>query len=124
MLDGERLVVSGVVKPYVAGQSVVVRFSRDGHGIATKTVAVLPVGDGTGNFRLGYASRRPGVVSVSATHAASSQMATRDPPGAVSLANPPSPKTTDGPDDWNAGPSTWARQLAKSGSLPAVPISP
>ena len=75
MLDGERLVVSGVVKPYVAGQSVLVRFSRDGRGVARKTVAVLPVGDGTGKFRLGYASRRPGVVSVSATHAVSPQMA-------------------------------------------------
>ena len=36
MLDGERLVVSGVVKPYVAGQKVVVRFSRDGREVATK----------------------------------------------------------------------------------------
>jgi hypothetical protein len=74
MLDGERLVVSGVVKPYVAGQSVVVRFVRDGRGVATRTVAVLPAGDGSGRFRLGYANCRPGVVSVSATHAVSPQM--------------------------------------------------
>jgi lipoprotein-anchoring transpeptidase ErfK/SrfK len=76
MLDGERLLVSGVVKPYVAGQSVVVRFARDGRGVATKTVTVLPASDGTGRFRLGYANRRPGVVSVSATHVATPQMST------------------------------------------------
>jgi peptidoglycan hydrolase-like protein with peptidoglycan-binding domain len=76
MLDGERLVVRGVVEPYVAGQSVVVHFIRDGRGVATKTVVVLPASNGSGRFRLGYASRRPGVVSVSATHAASLQMST------------------------------------------------
>ncbi len=75
MLTHERLVVEGVVKPYVAGQQVVVRFARDGHGIATRTVGVLAKGDGTGRFRLGYAPRRAGVVSVSAAHAASSQQA-------------------------------------------------
>jgi peptidoglycan hydrolase-like protein with peptidoglycan-binding domain len=74
MLDRERLVVSGVVKPYVAGQKVVVRFARDGRGVATNTVAVLPGGNGTGRFRLGYASPRPGVVSVSAAHAATPQL--------------------------------------------------
>jgi hypothetical protein len=74
MLDGERLVVRGVVKPFVAGQSVVVSFSRDGRAVATKTVAVLPASNGTGSFRLGYASRRPGVVRATATHAASPQM--------------------------------------------------
>ncbi len=73
MLTHERLVVEGEVKPYVAGQRVVVRFARDGRGVATRTVGVLAKGDGTGRFRLGYASRRAGVVSVSATHAASSQ---------------------------------------------------
>jgi hypothetical protein len=76
MLDGERLLVSGVVKPYVAGQSVVVRFSRDGRAVATKTVTVLPASDGTGRFRLGYANRRPGMVSVTATHVATPQMST------------------------------------------------
>jgi hypothetical protein len=74
MLDGERLVVSGVVRPFVAGQRVVVRFARDGRGVATSTVAVLPASNGAGRFRLGYASSRPGVVAVSATHAASPQM--------------------------------------------------
>jgi hypothetical protein len=74
MLTGERLVVSGVVKPFLAGQRVVVRFERDGRRVATRTVGVLPGSNGTGRFRLGYASRRPGVVSVSGKHAASPQM--------------------------------------------------
>jgi len=74
MLDGERLIVSGVVKPYVAGQNVVVRFIRDGRDVATNTVAVQPASNGTGRFRLGYANRRAGVVSVSAAHAPTPQL--------------------------------------------------
>jgi peptidoglycan hydrolase-like protein with peptidoglycan-binding domain len=74
MLTGERLVVSGVVKPFVAGQQVVVRFEHDGRRVATRTVGVLPGSNGTGRFRLGYASPRPGLVSVSGEHAASPQM--------------------------------------------------
>ncbi len=75
MLTHERLVVQGVVSPYVAGQRVTVRFERDGRSVATRTVGVLAKGDGTGRFRLGYASPRAGVVSVSAAHAASLQQA-------------------------------------------------
>ena len=75
MLTHERLVVEGVVEPYVAGQRVVVRFERDGRAAATRTVGVLAKGDGTGRFRLGYASPRAGVVSVSAAHPASPQQA-------------------------------------------------
>ena len=63
------------MKPYVAGQSVVVNFARDGREVATRTVAVQPAAGGAGSFRLGYASRRPGVVRVRATHAATPQMA-------------------------------------------------
>jgi peptidoglycan hydrolase-like protein with peptidoglycan-binding domain len=75
LLTGERLVVSGVVRPFVAGQKVVVRFTRDGRAVATKTVGVLPGGNGAGRFRLGYASPRQGLVAVSAAHAATPQMA-------------------------------------------------
>jgi peptidoglycan hydrolase-like protein with peptidoglycan-binding domain len=75
VLTHERLVVDGVVKPFVAGQRVIVRFERDGRRIATRTVGVLPGGGGAGRVRLGYASRRAGVVSVSAAHEASPQQA-------------------------------------------------
>jgi hypothetical protein len=75
LLTGERLVVSGTVTPFVAGQRVVVRFTRDGRGVATNTVSVLPGRNGHGRFRLGYASTRPGLVQASAVHEASPQMA-------------------------------------------------
>jgi hypothetical protein len=75
LLTGERLVVSGVVQPFVAGQKVVVRFARDGRPVATSTVSVLPASNGTGRFRLGYSSPRQGLVAVSAVHAATPQMA-------------------------------------------------
>jgi peptidoglycan hydrolase-like protein with peptidoglycan-binding domain len=75
LLTGERLVVSGAVRPFEVGQRVDVRFERDGRRVATSTVSVLPGPGGTGRFRLGYASSRPGLVRVSATHAASPQMA-------------------------------------------------
>jgi hypothetical protein len=72
LLTGERLVVSGVVRPFEAGQRVTVRFDRDGRRVASSTVSVLPGAGGAGRFRLGYASSMPGLVQVSAVHAASS----------------------------------------------------
>jgi L,D-transpeptidase catalytic domain len=74
MLTGERLIVSGVVKPFVAGQKVVVHFERDGRAVATSTVSVLPGSNGTGRFRLGYRSPRQGLMTVSAAHAATPQL--------------------------------------------------
>jgi L,D-transpeptidase catalytic domain/Putative peptidoglycan binding domain len=74
LLTGEWMTVSGSVTPYVAGQTVLVRFALDGRGVAQRRVAVLPAAAGAGRFRLGYASPRAGVVSVSATHAATAQM--------------------------------------------------
>jgi peptidoglycan hydrolase-like protein with peptidoglycan-binding domain len=74
LLTGERLVVSGVVRPFVAGQKVVVHFTRDGRPVATRTVDVQPSSNGTGRFRLGYASPRQGLVAASALHAATPQM--------------------------------------------------
>jgi lipoprotein-anchoring transpeptidase ErfK/SrfK len=101
MVSGERLVVKGVVKPYVAGQQVVVRFVRDGRAFATRTVGVLPVGDGTGRFRLGYTDRRPGVVAVAATHAASTSMAAFGARAAsVRFVAPTLSAGARGPDVW------------------------
>jgi L,D-transpeptidase catalytic domain/Putative peptidoglycan binding domain len=116
MLDGERLIVSGVVKPYVAGQRVVVRFARDGRGVATNTVAVLPGRDGTGRFRLGYASPRPGVVSVSAAHAATPQLSafTARAAGVRVI----SPDMREGA----RGPGVWLLQRKLSNLHYAVPV--
>jgi peptidoglycan hydrolase-like protein with peptidoglycan-binding domain len=69
-LVGERIVVRGVVTPFVAGQKVSVTFSRDGHPVSSRAVALLPVGNGAGQFHVSYASPRSGVVSTAARHSA------------------------------------------------------
>jgi hypothetical protein len=74
-LVGERLVVRGSVAPYVAGQQVTVRFVLDGRGVATRTAAVAFSAGGVGRFRVTYASPRPGLLGVSATHTATPQLA-------------------------------------------------
>ncbi len=101
LLTGERLVVSGVVRPFVAGQRVTVRFERDGRGVATSTVNVLPGPGGSGRFRLGYASPRPGLVQVSATHAATVQMGEfRARPVDVRVVAPDMSEGARGPGVW------------------------
>jgi peptidoglycan hydrolase-like protein with peptidoglycan-binding domain len=101
LLTGERLVVSGVVRPFVAGQRVTVRFERDGRGVDTSTVSVLPGPRGSGRFRLGYASPRPGLVQVSATHAASVQMGEfRATPVDVRVVAPDMSEGARGPGVW------------------------
>ncbi len=74
LLTGERLVVRGTVSPFAAGQTVTVRFEEDGRRVATSRVSVLPASNGTGRFRLGYDPREPGLVQVTAAHAASPQL--------------------------------------------------
>jgi lipoprotein-anchoring transpeptidase ErfK/SrfK len=74
-LAGERVVARGVVIPYVAGQKVVVRFYRNGKKMQVKQVSVLPVGNGAGQFHIGYTSATPGLVKVAGEHEASPQMA-------------------------------------------------
>lgn len=70
-LAGERIVARGVVVPFVAGQKVVVRFYRNGRKVEVRQVSVQAVGNGAGQFHIGYTSARPGVVSVRGEHAVS-----------------------------------------------------
>jgi peptidoglycan hydrolase-like protein with peptidoglycan-binding domain len=72
-LLGRRVVVRGIVRPYVAGQSVSVSFALDGRQVATSVVSVLPLGDGAGQFRVGFASRYAGLVQARVTHPATAQ---------------------------------------------------
>jgi peptidoglycan hydrolase-like protein with peptidoglycan-binding domain len=74
VLLGERLALRGIVVPYVAGQTVAVHFYRDGRMVSSKTVKVLSLANGAGQFHLGYRSPKPGLLTVKATHAASLQM--------------------------------------------------
>jgi peptidoglycan hydrolase-like protein with peptidoglycan-binding domain len=62
---GQRIVVQGIVTPYVAGQEVQLGFYLDGRKTALKTVPVLG-----GRFRIDYSSREAGSLQVRAEHAA------------------------------------------------------
>ena len=65
---GRRIVVRGIVTPYVAGQVVKVSFYRDGRKVLVKTVSVLPLGNGTGQFHVGFASPDAGLLQARAAH--------------------------------------------------------
>ena len=73
-LLGERVVVRGIVVPYVVGQKVVVSISRDGRRLLSRRIGVSDLGNGAGQFHLAYASPHTGVVSIGAEHAATSQL--------------------------------------------------
>jgi L,D-transpeptidase catalytic domain len=77
VLAGDRFRVRGAVTPYVAGQRVVVRFYRGERKIASKQVTVRAgKGGAAGVFVLGYRARRPGHITVRASHRATARLAT------------------------------------------------
>ena len=83
--DGERRValtrtawrVRGELRPYVAGQQVVVRFFRDGRKVHEQVEQLQSIrGGSAGMFRTPYTSRRAGRVAVEAVHLATPEMDT------------------------------------------------
>jgi hypothetical protein len=68
VVAGSRMVVRGIVIPYVADQKVKVSIYRNGRKVEVKTVAVLPLGNGAGQFHLGYTSSSAALVQVAAVH--------------------------------------------------------
>ena len=83
--DGDRRValtrtswrVRGVLRPYVAGQTVVVRFFRDGRKVHQETEKLRPTRSGAaGVFLTPFRSRSPGRVTVSAVHRATPELDT------------------------------------------------
>jgi hypothetical protein len=77
ILAGDRFRVRGAVTPFVAGQSVVVRFYRGDRKIATKKVAIKATKSGTsGAFVLGYRAGKAGHITVRASHRATATLAT------------------------------------------------
>jgi peptidoglycan hydrolase-like protein with peptidoglycan-binding domain len=72
-LVGRRIVVRGVVAPYVAGQSVSVGFYVDGHPMGTKVVSVLAGSSGAGSFQAGFTSNYAGLLQARVVHAATAQ---------------------------------------------------
>jgi len=72
-ITGDRVVVRGVVTPYVAGQRVLVGFYRSGRKVGNRTVTVQALGNGAGQFHVGFAGGAPGVLAARASHAATPQ---------------------------------------------------
>jgi hypothetical protein len=67
-LIGQRIAVAGRVAPYVPGQTVKVSIYRDKRKVSVRITSVLARGDGSGQFRVGYASAYGGLVEVRAAH--------------------------------------------------------
>jgi peptidoglycan hydrolase-like protein with peptidoglycan-binding domain len=72
-LVGGRVVVRGVVTPYVAGQTVQVSFSLDGRKVGAESVSVLPGSGGGGVFKVGFSSRTAGLLQARVAHGATPQ---------------------------------------------------
>jgi L,D-transpeptidase catalytic domain len=77
-LVGGRIVLRGIVTPYVAGQTVKVSFYREGRKVEVKTVSVLAgrsttAGSTAGQFRIAFATRYAGLVQARAAHYATAQ---------------------------------------------------
>jgi len=67
-LVGRRVVLRGVVTPYVAGQTVAVAFYLDRRQVGAQTLAVQPGADGAGRFAASFTSHYAGPLQARATH--------------------------------------------------------
>jgi L,D-transpeptidase catalytic domain len=67
-LTGDAWRVRGEVRPFVAGQQIVVQFLRNGRKIHQQTERLEPTRGGRGFFRTPFRSRRPGRIVVRAVH--------------------------------------------------------
>ena len=65
---GQRVVVRGIVTPYVGGQTVRVSIYRDGRKVQVKSVGISAIGNGAGQFHISYVSGFPGLVQARAAH--------------------------------------------------------
>jgi peptidoglycan hydrolase-like protein with peptidoglycan-binding domain len=74
-LMGTRIVLRGVVTPYVAGQTVKVSFYREGRKTQARILSVRPMPGGSGQFRISFTSRDAGLVQARAAHYATPQQA-------------------------------------------------
>jgi hypothetical protein len=75
VLAGARIVIRGIVIPYVGGQKVKVSIYRNARKVEVKTVSVVAIGNGAGQFHLGYTSASAGIVKVRAVHYATPEQA-------------------------------------------------
>jgi hypothetical protein len=68
LIAGQRVIVRGLVTPYVPAQKVKLSVYRDGRKVAVKVVPELAVGSGEGQFHIIYSSSSAGLVQVRAVH--------------------------------------------------------
>ncbi len=113
---GDRIELRGVVRPFLAGQSVVVRV-RAADRLREERVAIARSADGEGGFALRLPSARAGTVSVGVSHAATATMAAFATAG-VRL-RVLSPNMSQGA----RGPGVWFLQRRLSHLHYAVPLS-
>jgi L,D-transpeptidase catalytic domain len=73
-LSGDTWRVRGTVKPFVAGQTLRVRFSRGGKAVKTKRVKLKPGPNGTGTFLVAFKAKVAGRFSVVAAHKQTAQL--------------------------------------------------
>lgn len=116
-LLGQRIVVRGIVTPYVGGQTVKVSFYRDGRKVQVKTVSVLAIGNGAGQFHINYVSGFPGLVQARAAHYATPQQ------GAFSGRSPNVRYVTPNLGPGGQGPSVRTLQSELDVLHYAVPLS-
>ena len=72
---GQRVRLSGRVKPFVAGQQVVVELFRGRKVVASRTVEVTQASDGNGAFAVVFRVKSAGTYTVKARHQATDQQA-------------------------------------------------
>jgi len=72
-LVGRRIVVRGIVTPYVAGQTVKVSVYLDNRRVVAEAVSVLPAAGGAGQFRVNFSSHYAGLVQARVAHEATAQ---------------------------------------------------
>ncbi len=116
-LLGQRVVVRGVVTPYVGGQTVKVSFYRDGRKVQVKNVSVLAIGNGAGQFHINYVSGFPGLVQARVAHYATAQQ------GAFSGRSPGVQYVTPNLGPGGRGPSVRLLQSELDVLHYAVPLS-
>ena len=75
VIAGGRMVVRGIVLPFVAGQRVKLSFYRDGRKVQVSTARVQDLRNGAGQLHVSFSSARTGVVQVHAVHYATAQQA-------------------------------------------------
>jgi peptidoglycan hydrolase-like protein with peptidoglycan-binding domain len=113
----QRIVVRGVVSPYVAGQQAQVSFYRDGRKVLVKTASIRAVGNGAGQFHMSFASSDGGLVEARADHSATAAQ------GSFGARSPRVRYVSDAIGPGASGQSVRLLQSELAGLHVAVPLS-